>query len=130
MGRRRLSSTTKKTRARGGRGPSLPAKRRVATGPARCKEPWSLYVVECADLSLYVGIAKNVDARLAVHNAGRGARYTRTRLPVRLLYMVRLPDVGTALRREREVKRWSRPTKVQTLGLPVAERLRAPRMSA
>ena len=104
--------------------------------PAACKRkarpgcPWFLYVAECADLTLYVGIAKDVAARLEVHNAGRGARYTRTRRPVRLVYTERLGDVGAALRREREIKRWSRPQKVAKLGLGCVERLRASRERA
>ncbi len=105
------------------------------TPPARKRKampacPWFLYVAECADLTLYVGIAKDLEARIAVHNSGRGARYTRTRSPVRLVYTERLPDVGSALRREREIKRWSRPQKVAKLGLGCVERLRAPRKRA
>ena len=97
---------------------------------AKAECPWFLYVAECADLTHYVGIAKDVEARIAVHNSGRGARYTRTRRPVRLVYTERLPDVGAALRREREIKRWSRPQKVGKLGLGCVERLRGPRKRA
>ena len=86
---------------------------------------WFLYVVECADGTLYGGIAKDAEARLAVHNAGRGARYTRTRRPLRLVYSEKLPDIGSALRREREIKRWSRPQKVKRLELSVPGRLAA-----
>ena len=110
-----------------------PAKRAPsAAGGAKGAEahPWFLYVAECADLTLYVGIAKDVEARLTVHNSGRGARYTRTRRPVRLVYTERLPDIGSALRREREIKRWSRPQKVAKLGLGCVERLRASRERA
>ena len=99
-------------------------------GKAKAACPWFLYVAECADLTLYVGIAKDVEARIAVHNSGRGARYTRTRRPVRLVYTERLADIGTALRREREIKRWSRPQKVAKLGLGCVERLRASRERA
>jgi len=80
-------------------------------------ETWSLYVAECSDGTLYVGIAKDVRARLEAHNSGRGARYTRTRRPVRLLYSETWPDLRSAMRREREVKGWSRPAKVERLGL-------------
>ena len=92
--------------------------------------PWFLYVVKCADRTFYVGIAKSVEARVACHNAGRGAKYTRTRTPVRLVHTEKLDDVGAALRREREVKRWSRPKKVARLGLPGPERLARRRRSA
>ncbi len=98
---------------------------RRAGAKAGC--PWFLYVAECADLTLYVGIAKDVEARIAVHNSGRGARYTRTRRPVRLVYTERRADIGSALRREREIKRWSRPQKVAKLGLGCVERLRGSR---
>jgi putative endonuclease len=89
----------------------------------RQAETWSLYVVECSDATLYVGIAKDVDARVKAHNAGRGARYTKTRRPVRLLYAETVGDIGTALRRERRVKRWPRAAKVARLGLNCAPAL-------
>ena len=88
---------------------------------AKC--PWFLYVAECSDGTLYVGIAKCVETRIACHNSGRGAKYTRTRGPVRLVYSERLVDIGAALRREREIKRWSRPKKVSELGLANPPRL-------
>lgn len=96
-----------------------------STGDAPC--PWHVYVVECADGSLYVGIAKDVEKRVAAHNSGRGAKYTSTRRPVRLLYSERGRDIGEALRREREIKRWSRPKKIATLGLTGPARLGRPR---
>jgi putative endonuclease len=85
--------------------------------------PWFLYVAECADGTLYVGIAKNVETRIACHNSGRGAKYTRTRTPVRMVYSERLADIGDAIRREREVKRWSRPKKIAELALANPPRL-------
>jgi len=48
-------------------------------------ERWSVYLVRCGDGSLYTGIAKDVRARVSAHNAGKGARYTRSRLPISLL---------------------------------------------
>jgi putative endonuclease len=68
-------------------------------------ECWRVYVVECADGTLYTGIATNVDARLARHNDGKGARYTRSRRPVRLLHVEEVPDRPAALRREHAIKR-------------------------
>ena len=93
-----------------------PAKRAVRS-PRTPPETWSVYVAECSDGTLYVGIARDVAARLAAHNAGRGARYTRTRRPVRLVHSETWPDLRSAMRREREIKGWSRPAKVQRLGL-------------
>ncbi len=54
--------------------------------PKRQPRDWSVYVARCGDASLYTGVAKDVAARLAKHNAGKGAAYTRSRRPVRLLY--------------------------------------------
>ena len=73
---------------------------------------WSVYLARCADDTLYCGIARDVDARLAAHSAGRGARYTRGRGPVVLLAAHRYRDQGTALRVEREIKKLSRADKL------------------
>lgn len=66
---------------------------------------WTVYIVRCADRTLYTGIARDLPARLDEHNAGRGAKYTRGRLPVELVYTESAPDRGTAQRREHEIKR-------------------------
>lgn len=71
-----------------------------------------VYIVRCADGSLYTGWAVDVEARVRVHNAGRGARYTRARRPVTLLYSEPAPDPAAAMRRERAVKRLSRAQKL------------------
>jgi putative endonuclease len=65
---------------------------------------WQVYVLECADRSLYTGIARDVGARVERHNLGLGARYTRGRRPVRLVYVEVAPDRGAALRREHAIK--------------------------
>ena len=52
----------------------------------RGRKEWTVYILRCGDGSLYTGIAKDVRARLKQHSEGRGANYTRTRLPVKLLY--------------------------------------------
>jgi predicted GIY-YIG superfamily endonuclease len=70
-----------------------------------------VYIVRCADGSLYTGCARDPKQRVDVHNAGRGARYTSGRLPVRLVYSERCASQGDALRREYEVKRWTRRKK-------------------
>ena len=71
---------------------------------AAAKADWSVYVVECADRTLYTGIARDVVVRVAQHNDGSGARYTRGRRPVRLLYVEVAADRASALRREYEIK--------------------------
>lgn len=66
---------------------------------------WHVYIVRCVDGSLYTGITKDVDARVAAHNAGRGAKYTRGRTPVQLVYVEPAADHPSALRREASIKR-------------------------
>jgi predicted GIY-YIG superfamily endonuclease len=70
-----------------------------------------VYIVRCGDDSLYTGVAKDVAARVAAHNAGRGAAYTRSRLPVSLLWTEKGFTRGGALSREAAVKRLPRPLK-------------------
>ncbi|HEU4364205.1 MAG TPA: GIY-YIG nuclease family protein [Candidatus Krumholzibacteria bacterium] len=72
---------------------------------------WFVYILRCADRTLYTGVTTDTEKRLADHNAGRGARYTRARLPVDLVYVEPVTDRGAALRRESEIKR-----------MPVAEK--------
>ena len=71
-----------------------------------------LYIVECSDGSLYTGIAKDIQTRLDQHNAGKGARYTRSRRPVRLVYSEIYETWGDALRREHQIKTWPRSKKI------------------
>jgi putative endonuclease len=74
---------------------------------------WFVYVVRCRDGSLYTGITTDVGARVARHNAGAGARYTRARRPVQLLYVERRRSQGTALRREAAIKALPRSDKLR-----------------
>jgi putative endonuclease len=69
------------------------------------------YIVECADGTYYTGWAVNPEKRVVVHNRGRGARYTRTRGPVRLVYVEELPDRKSAMKRELAIKRMERDKK-------------------
>ncbi len=66
---------------------------------------WRVYILRCADSSLYTGVSTRVAERVAAHNAGRGAKYTRSRLPVELVYEERVGDRGEALSREAQIKR-------------------------
>jgi putative endonuclease len=75
------------------------------------KDVWFVYVVRCADDTLYTGIARDVTARLAAHDAGRGARYTRGRGPLRLCATQRCKSKGEALRLEHRIKRLRRADK-------------------
>ena len=73
---------------------------------------WFVYLVRCRDGSLYTGIARDVNARVAAHNQGRGARYTRGRRPVALLHVERKRSQGSALRREAAIKALPRKAKL------------------
>jgi putative endonuclease len=73
--------------------------------------PWFLYLLECADGSVYTGIATDVQARYQKHLAGKGARYTRTRKPVAILASFELTDRASASRAEYWVKRLTPPQK-------------------
>lgn len=70
-----------------------------------------VYMLRCADGTLYTGYARDPQAREKVHNAGRGAKYTAGRLPVSLVYSEPCESVGAALRRERQIKRRTRAGK-------------------
>jgi putative endonuclease len=78
----------------------------------RAPKDWNVYIVRCRDLSLYTGVAKDVDARLGVHNAGKGAAYTRARRPVRLVYQENGLTRSQALVREAAIKRLPRDEKL------------------
>src|SRR5262245_2182315 len=72
---------------------------------------WSVYIVRCADGTLYTGIAKDVERRIKKHNAGTASRYTRCRLPVRVEYRETQATRGLALKREWAIKAMSRRDK-------------------
>lgn len=73
---------------------------------------WVVYMLRCRDGSLYTGITNDLSERIAAHRAGRGARYTRARLPVRLVYREARATRGSALRREAAIKRLPRAAKL------------------
>ena len=72
---------------------------------------WYLYILRCGDGTLYTGITTDVEKRLTAHRAGRGAKYTRGRGPLELVYREELPDQSTALKREHEIKSMTRQEK-------------------
>jgi putative endonuclease len=73
---------------------------------------WVCYVLRCADGTLYCGVTNDIDKRLAAHNAGAGAKYTRGRTPVKLAYSESYADKPAALKREIEIKSLSRVEKL------------------
>jgi putative endonuclease len=79
---------------------------------------WHVYLARCADDTLYCGIARDVAARIAAHDTGKGARYTRGRGPLRVLATRRCHDQGLALRIERAVKSLTRLEKLALASNP------------
>ena len=90
--------------------PSDMADRPAPAAPVQ-SAPWFVYILRCADDTLYTGITTDVERRLAAHNAGRGAKYTRSRRPVAAIYTEQCAGHAEALRRERFIKRLSRREK-------------------
>ena len=74
-----------------------------------------IYMVVCSDASLYTGYTDNLPRRIAAHNSGKGAKYTRSRLPVRLVYWEKYATKQQAMQREAAIKQFSRQEKLQLL---------------
>lgn len=74
-----------------------------------------VYILKCSDKTLYTGAAKNPREREEVHNSGKGARYTRCRLPVKLLYWEECDSWSEALKREYQIKKLSRTQKLKLI---------------
>lgn len=74
---------------------------------------WVCYLLRCADDTLYCGITNDLDKRIAAHNAGTAAKYTRTRGPVELAYVESCADKSAALKREMAIKQMTRSEKVK-----------------
>ena len=79
---------------------------------------WFVYMLECADGSLYTGVSNDLAKRVEKHNAGKGAKYTRSRLPVKLVYSETAPDKGEALKKEIKMKQLSRAEKLKLINQP------------
>ena len=71
------------------------------------------YMLECKDGSFYTGWTNNLEKRLRDHNSGKGARYTRSRLPVTLVYFEDLKNRADAMKREREIKKMNHKSKLK-----------------
>ena len=80
------------------------------------EKSWKLYILRCRDGSLYTGITIDVEKRLAAHNAGKGAKYTRSRKPVELVYQEQCDGHSQALRRELEIKALTKEEKLKLIG--------------
>jgi len=74
-----------------------------------------LYVLQCSDGSLYTGTTNDIEKRLATHSQGKGSKYVRAHLPFKLVYSEQFESKIDALKREYEVKQWSRQKKMKVL---------------
>ena len=74
-----------------------------------------VYIVRCSDNSLYTGYTNNIEARINKHNAGKGAKYTKIRRPVVLVYQEMYETKSEALRREYEIKTFTRQRKLKLI---------------
>jgi putative endonuclease len=78
-----------------------------------------VYILLCFDNTLYCGITNNLQKRLNTHESGKGAKYVRARLPVKMIYTEKVENKSLALKREFEIKSWSRNQKIKNLKLEV-----------
>jgi predicted GIY-YIG superfamily endonuclease len=85
--------------------------------PKPASDCWFVYLLRCADGTLYTGITKDVSRRCQQHNAGTASRYTRCRLPVQLVYQEAHVNRGAALKREAAIKALPRKQKVSMIRL-------------
>lgn len=76
---------------------------------------WKLYILRCGDGSLYTGITTNVEKRLDAHRIGKGAKYTRGRTPLELVYREECGDHSAALKRELQIKALTREEKLNLI---------------
>ena len=76
---------------------------------------WFVYILKCKDKSLYTGITNDIRKRLADHRAGRGSKYVRSRLPVRIVHSEKYLSKSKALKREAEIKRLTRQQKLKLI---------------
>ena len=76
---------------------------------------WRVYIIRCKDNTLYTGITTDISRRITEHNRKKGGNYTKTRLPVTLAYSESHPTRSKALKREAQIKNWTREKKLSFL---------------
>ena len=81
------------------------------------KRSWFIYMLQCSDQTFYIGITNNLSARLKVHNLGRGAKYTRGRRPLKLVWKEPAKNISLALKREHKLKRLTRREKIKLINI-------------
>ena len=82
---------------------------------------WHVYIIKCADTTLYTGVTKDVYRRVICHNSKKGGNYTQTRTPVKLLYQEPQPTHSSALKREAQIKRWTKNKKLALINGNIPE---------
>ena len=75
-----------------------------------------VYILKCGDTSLYTGWTNNLEKRIIAHSSGKGAKYTKARLPVELVYYEEFEDKIAAMKREYEIKQLTRKEKLELIG--------------
>ena len=77
--------------------------------------PWHIYIIKCKDGLLYTGITNNLEQRIKAHNSGNGCKFTRCRIPVKLVYQEESQDRSSALKREAQIKGLTRKNKLELI---------------
>lgn len=80
---------------------------------------WFVYILLCAGNSLYTGSTNNLEKRFLEHKHGKGGRYTRSHLPIKIIHSEKFSTKSEALKREAEIKSWKRDKKIKALNLLV-----------
>ncbi|MFH1075018.1 MAG: GIY-YIG nuclease family protein [Candidatus Firestonebacteria bacterium] len=81
----------------------------------RKRKSWYVYILRCADKTLYTGITNDVKKRVKAHNEGKGAKYTRGRAPVEIVYKKRFTDKSAASKEEAKIKRLNKKEKLKII---------------
>ncbi len=80
---------------------------------------WFVYILLCQDNSLYTGITNDLQARFQAHQSGKASKYTRAHPPIKVIYQESVLDKSSALKRELEIKSWTRLQKIKNLNLSI-----------
>lgn len=76
---------------------------------------WIVYILKCSDNTFYTGVTNDLQKRVEQHNSGKGAKYTRSRIPVKVVYRENVPGKGQALKREHMIKQLRRSEKISLI---------------
>jgi len=95
--------------------PIFQKNRKTTLDKTKIRYPWSVYILRCADASLYTGITTDLALRLERHNQGTASKYTRSRRPVKIVWHESLHTESSARKREAQIKSWTRAEKRQLI---------------